>query len=138
MPDHIVVYNKRVKIPGYPTPMIRQLLQWWGTEVRRANEPDYWVDRMAGGLIEAKRLQLYGLIIDDVRFENEAEFIHEQGGTLIRVNPYNGWECDKATAEHESEVALDSYEGFDLTITPEYGTLDEHADMIINLLKRRA
>lgn len=54
-----------------------------------------------------------GIVIPDVRFENEANFIQEQGGIL--------WKIDREMPEethstHASEVALDSYQGWDLII----------------------
>lgn len=50
----------------------RWVLRMWGTEYRRAQRPDYWVDRTEE--------RLYGLlgtkiVLTDVRFENEADLV---------------------------------------------------------------
>lgn len=51
----------------------RQILEWWGTDYRRAADPDYWVRQVA---------EKDGpLIIPDVRFQNEADMCTR----LIRV-----------------------------------------------------
>lgn len=61
---------------------IRQLLQWWGTEYRRAQDPNYWVKRTAEYILSI-RLDIMNnsdnmypkvaFICDDVRFPNELE-----------------------------------------------------------------
>ena len=45
----------------------RQLLQWWGTDVVRAQYPDFWVEEVMR-LVDVARDQLDSVIIDDVRF----------------------------------------------------------------------
>ena len=66
------------------TPAQRALLQWWGTEFRRSQDPDYWVDLMAAKLQEESDdwpLQ----VVTDVRFENEATMIRSLGGLVVEV-----------------------------------------------------
>lgn len=65
-------------------PLVRKLLQGYGTEVRRADDPNYWVKQWK---IEVqKQLDLGNWVVcDDVRFLNEAEAIHEMGGILVRI-----------------------------------------------------
>jgi len=97
---------------------VRELLQLWGTEVRRAYEPDYWVNRMEDFLGR----NLGGWVIDDVRFPNEAKYIRDLDGLLVRLEPYPGWEPGPH-AVHVSETALDEYERFDLRLAPAKGEL---------------
>lgn len=61
---------------------VRQLLQWWGTEYRRAQDPNYWVKRTAEYILSIRldiinnSDELYpkvAFICDDVRFPNELE-----------------------------------------------------------------
>lgn len=62
-------------------PVIRALLQEYGTEVRRRDRLDYWLDKWEerhGGCTE-------NLVVPDVRFRNEAEEIKRLGGWMIRV-----------------------------------------------------
>ena len=58
---------------------LRPFLQWWGTEFRRAEDPDYWVRHMP----EPSRLHLN--VVTDVRFQNEADWVTERGGLLVRI-----------------------------------------------------
>jgi len=49
----------------------RQILQWWGTEYRRAEDPDYWVDRLHDTVLAHIDRGLCRFVIADVRFDNE-------------------------------------------------------------------
>lgn len=62
----------------------RWLLQQWGTEFRRAQDPDYWVKY---GLDYIRRNELRADVwcVTDVRFENEAEAIRSEGGVVVQV-----------------------------------------------------
>ena len=116
-----------------PYMSIRRLLQWWGTDVRRGQDPDYWVSQMREALRRAKINAIQGVVVDDVRFENEAQLIKDLRGRLIRLNPYGEWVCDPKVAEHESETALDDYTGWDLNVYPGYGELEKLARGVIRL-----
>ena len=60
----------------------RYILQQFGTEVCRNNLLDsIWVDSL-----ERKILQYENVVITDVRFNNEIEFLKGLGSTLIQVN----------------------------------------------------
>jgi hypothetical protein len=107
---------------------VRELLQWYGTE-RRAEEPDCWVTAMEHWLLWGSYRPSLPLVIDDVRYPNEAEMVLRYGGTLVRLEPYPGWEPGPY-AEHISETALDDYP-FDRRFAPRYGELDRVAKAII-------
>lgn len=109
---------------------IRQLLQKFGTEVGRNISPNLWVDALMNDYIKAK-LDGYeeDWIVTDVRFENEAEAIRENGGILIRLNRNTGF-----NDQHSSETALDNYKNFDLVIDNN-GTIDELIDKVYNFMK---
>lgn len=105
--------------PGQSAVTVRRILQWWGTEYRRAQDPDYWTKAWE------KKLQEYDLskthvLVDDVRFINELEIIKKNGGHFIRiVRPgFDG------ANNHSSENSLDDYAGWDLVIDND-GTLEE-------------
>jgi hypothetical protein len=99
----------------YWTP--RQILQRTGAYFRSVN-PNFWVDktidRLKGLHNEAR------VVITDVRYQNEADAIKAAGGYLVRLNRkdserekvYPGCSADT----HESEIALDTYKGFDLVL----------------------
>ncbi len=63
---------------------VRRLLQWWGTDLRRAADPGYWLNQMLGGL---RALESNGVIpvVTDARFINEADVIQSLGGIIVRV-----------------------------------------------------
>lgn len=78
----------------------RQILQWWGTDYRRAQRETYWIDK-----VRAQLLCPYGgameqdWVITDVRFQNEADLVQELGGQLgLVLRP--GVE---PVADHDSE-----------------------------------
>ena len=61
----------------------RQILQWWGTDYRRAQNQDYWIDQVRQRIhIGSSSIHW---VIPDVRFQNEADLIHEMGGQFILV-----------------------------------------------------
>lgn len=109
---------------------IRQLLQKFGTEVGRNISPNLWVDALMNDYIKAKSGGYEeDWIVTDVRFENEAEAIRENGGILIRLNRNTGF-----NDQHSSETALDNYKNFDLVIDNN-GTIDELIDKVHNFMK---
>lgn len=63
---------------------IRRLLQFWGTEYRRAEDPLYWVERGREEIIVAW-LSTELVTVTDVRFQNEADLIREMGGIVAEV-----------------------------------------------------
>lgn len=56
---------------------MRKILQWWGTEYRRAQDQDYWIKRLIERMDITK-----DWVISDVRFPNEAEFVRNCGGEV--------------------------------------------------------
>lgn len=63
-------------------PEIRQLLQRMGTEVARELWNDnFWIDIVYGQIWNYPNV-----VISDARFLNEAEFVQDQGGYVVRVN----------------------------------------------------
>jgi len=108
---------------------VREILQWWGTEVCRVQNPDYWDRQMIGHINTVKGCD--GIIIDDVRFPSEAKLIQDRGGDIVRLEPFDGWGCDPDAAKHISETALDDYGYFDLSYSPDFGELEWWADRLV-------
>jgi hypothetical protein len=103
-----------------PTPgWMRQLLIAWG-QARRAEDPDYWINTLARAVDHAPWLEsARWIVIDDVRYRNEADWIKSRGGAVIRL------ECDPApppVSDDTSETELDDYQ-FDGRYTIFYGDL---------------
>ena len=63
------------------TPVTRALLQEHGTELRRAEDPDYWVARWTA---TARSIQ-GSVVCPDVRFPNELAALRALGGVLVVV-----------------------------------------------------
>ena len=86
----------------------RQVTQWWGTEYRRKQNPDYWVEKAdeftyniwAGAPYPEQRRQLF--VNTTCRFPNEQAFIHRYTcGNVWHVHrdgigPVNGHVSDQA------------------------------------------
>ncbi|MEE4253046.1 MAG: hypothetical protein V2I50_03280 [Desulfuromusa sp.] len=98
---------------------VRRILQWWGTEYRRAQDPDYWTKAWEKKLQEYDLTQTH-IIVDDVRFVNELNIIEKQGGIFIKIERpgFNG------ANNHSSENSLDHYDNWHLVI-PNDGSLEE-------------
>jgi len=87
-----------------------KLLQWWGTEYRRAQDPDYWVKKTMSSI----PVNLDIAMITDVRFPNEVEAVKQRGGYNVQVQrlrtdgtPF--YSSDRSV-DHPSETALDGYD----------------------------
>lgn len=98
---------------------VRQILIAMGQE-RRAENPEYWCDRLAHvvGVLRGAGARM--AVVDDVRFPNEVALIRRLGGMLVRVEPYDGWKPGPC-AQDASETALDNGRGWDLVARPAFG-----------------
>mgnify|MGYP001560938416 CR=1 FL=1 len=91
----------------------RQVLQWWGTEYRRAQDPDYWVKKSAEWLAAVPRLFSYPeqvpqhFVNTTVRFPNERQWIHDRGGNVWHIFRH----AAKPVVLHVSETPLEIWLG---------------------------
>lgn len=61
---------------------IRPVLQVWGTDFRRGQDPEYWVKQA-----EAKIMRMSGpLVFDDVRFLNEIEVLRRHLFLVVKID----------------------------------------------------
>ena len=69
-------------------PEVRKLLQWWGTDLRREQDSNYWIKRLENKIAAIPTLkdERHVFLVPDIRFHNEADWIRQQGGYLIKVN----------------------------------------------------
>ena len=109
---HTLLWDER-------TPMTRKLLQEWGTELRRTEDPEYWVAAWRNAASKYPRV-----VVPDVRFINEALAITERGGRLVRVER-PGYHGDG----HASETSLSSWTGW-ARIFINDGTVDALHDAV--------
>lgn len=122
---------KKQQMPDRWQMTYREFLQRLGTEaMRNGLHQNVWVNALMADYKDGMNW-----IITDTRFPNEADAVHEMGGTLVRV--YRGMcpeckgvlfhddNCTIGKAEHSSENALDHYKYDELIFNN--GTLDHLA-----------
>lgn len=63
----------------------RQMAQQLGTEWGRNIHPDFWLKIAAAKIAMYQHYETPGVVISDVRFPNEAEWIKAQGGHIWRI-----------------------------------------------------
>ena len=109
---------------------LRLLLQAWGADFRRQfYGQDYWVNAMRHILRDADQ-HADVLFITDLRYENEAAFVHELGGVVVRVD-----RDSDGNDTHSSETVMDSYSSYDHTIDNN-GDESQLADAVAALLNQ--
>lgn len=107
---------------------VREVQEYFGTEIIRKMNPDGW----ANGLI--KLIESYSpliAVVDDVRFQNEVLAIQKYDGVVVRLT--------LATEEaknntHISNTSLDDYDGFDKIIDNQNLTMEETFSQIVGYL----
>ena len=117
---NFISINRKLKhLSGKTAVTTRLLLQWWGTEYRRSQDPDYWTKAWKDK-IETIDLNHTHVLVDDVRFVNEYNAIKKQKGLLVKIlRPGFG-----GANNHSSESSLDHVNEWDFVINND-GTLDE-------------
>ncbi len=85
----------------------------------RQFDPNWWVVRSLHSISDTDKI-----VVTDVRFENEANYIKNLGGFLVRLErkPQLNVYGPEALTDI-SETALDNYGKFDYTISAEYNVL---------------
>lgn len=110
-----------------------KLLQWWGSEYRRAQDVDYWVKKLVAS-IQASKVDI--ALVTDMRFPNEASAIRGLGGATVEVQRLNGdgtqFIDPSRPADHISETALNGY-NFDFYIKSKSAALT--AEYAITLME---
>lgn len=94
---------KEEPLRRYPYQSPRQILQTLGTDCVRAHYPEAWVEaakRRIGNLFVAG----HGVIITDLRFENEAQLVRKIGGLIVSIQREGYGTGD----DHVSEAGIPS------------------------------
>lgn len=120
------------------TPGSRLGLQYWATEIRRAQDPLHWVKPVIQRTIEAAA-QGVSTQLTDVRFLTEVWGVLDAGGFAVRLDvgeteqsrrilERDGIEVSEAARSHSSEIELDDFEHFTARIqTEEYSSVGDVA-----------
>lgn len=107
----------------FKTKAIRTSLQYYGTDIRRKQDNDYWVKRID----QYVEKDVDFVFIPDVRFPNEADWVKDfYNGTVYRLDVpievrrervlARDSNYDENAFHHESETALDNYPRFDVVV----------------------
>ena len=80
----------------------RQIMQWWGTEYRRAQCPWYWISRASATCHQAMGQGAHAIVLTDVRMANEAAMLRTYSGSLWQIKR-PGY-AQASTPGHSSEV----------------------------------
>ena len=106
---------------------IRFMLQYWGTDVRRKNNENYWVQKTVDKILEINKLGNVALITDG-RFPNELKGVFKLNGITIQLDiskekqienllNRDGILPNKEAFNHPSETSYLEYKDFDLILT---------------------
>lgn len=94
----------------YPNNNNDKLIYQTVGEHMRKLDPNIWINLILNNIDNNK----FGyIIIDDLRYRNEAEELKKRGAFLIRLNNDNNLD-DNRDKNHISEIDLDNYDKFDL------------------------
>jgi len=115
---------------------VGEILQILGTDaIRNHLHPDAWVL----SLFSTYNSDNCNWIITDVRFKNEANYIKQKNGILIRLigDPCNCNKNEHRNLTHQSEIDLDDYTMFDYVYynKPPISNLYEYVDGLIEELR---
>lgn len=105
-PDQKLVYDLKNSGLTCNGPMtVREVLQYWGSNILRKAWPDVWTTKCIKDILSDNSVEF--ATINDTRFPNEVETIHKQGGKAIKLT-----RCSFPQDKHISETSLDK-ENFD-------------------------
>jgi len=97
--NHLQSFTNEIKFFS-----LRSWMQWLGTEVGRdIFGKDAWIIPMIAEWENIKNQNLPGMVITDIRFDNEAKAVIDLGGTIVRVIRPN----IIGVEDHASEAGID-------------------------------
>lgn len=127
---YLKIYSREHKLVwvNFNKTELRLLLQGWGTEFRREQDPNYWVKK---AMAQVNKDNPQVAIFTDMRFENEAREMDVQIN-LVRPNFSNG------VPSHRSEEELTSFPyPFTVVAKSKEELLEKGSFLIEGLLKDR-
>lgn len=135
--EHIEGPLKEELLPGIGKSP-RQLMQLLGTEWGRDQvHPELWLllaRQNIGNQLEIDQRHYNGVVIRDVRFENEADWVRQQGGQVVHIQRPDA----QAVTSHSSESGITIHDS-DFVIHNE-GTLEDfyrQLERLMGILQRR-
>jgi len=115
---------------------VRRLWQRFGTDVMRAEQDDYWIQKAKDDLLKSGHDRV---VFTDCRFPNEAEMIYDLGEwTYSSLHESSVWQIVRPGVEHkDGEHASEQNVGLmgeEITIHND-GTLEELAEPVATALR---
>ena len=122
--------DKKETVDKFWNESARTIMQWLGTDVFRKKDKNFWVKTLERKYInfivsqqqntnKTKTNQI-NVVVTDVRFQNEIDFIHKYGGKVIKI--YRESINDKST--HIAENGIDDIKDYDFLINNN-GTIED-------------
>lgn len=87
-------------------PVIRALMRNFGTEVRRAEDQNYWVNKWQGAITLAEKSGVKIVFTDDLRFISEWEAVRNNNGLVIKINSDKSIPVDTHGSEAEMDLIV--------------------------------
>ncbi|MBD7961511.1 hypothetical protein [Comamonas avium] len=86
-----------------------QILEWWGSEYRRTQAPDYWLEYVRSRIAYLRMHSCRRpIVLADVYKRNEAEMIRNMGGTIWRIKrPGHEQRTTHATSTEHLQIQAD-------------------------------
>ena len=134
--------NEKVELINKNKAQLRPLLQWWGTNYRRATDENYWINQTIAAVEKARNDGTYVITVDDMRFRNEAEALANIGFNIVKLTTGDS-ECvvrvgirDSITIDpgdaHASELETDALAAHHyLENSHEEHMMNRHLDNIV-------
>ena len=124
--SHLLEHRITVHKPGFMT--AREVLQFVGTDIFRGMHEPVWVRLLMNKIKEDSPLVA---IIADCRFDNEAQAVKDEGGTIIRLTR-------RPTRDnHASEDGFKAFEDFDLVLDNENLDIKSSNQQLLDFLIHR-
>ena len=110
VPHHKFIVNKHQICEKWGM-TYRELLQLFGTDFARDMiHPDFWVKKFDERFKELSSNGTNIVLVTDVRFNNEAEYIINKGGAIISIERPVPNKLNTAAQSHKSEIPIaDTY-----------------------------
>jgi hypothetical protein len=92
------------------SPLARTIQQYVGTDlVKRKFDRDYWI-KVLDPLVRERVERGIKVAITDIRFPEEAEYVRNNGGLLIKITGSSRYSEGELVADHDSEKFIDQIE----------------------------
>lgn len=134
-----ILYTEENRDIKNKTNNIRKLLQYYGTNIRRKQDKNYWINRL---IYYIKNSKTNNFIITDSRFVNEIESLNifdtfkidlriSKDEQLRRITNRDGTILSLDELNHLSECELDGYKNFDLILDVDDKKINECTNLIL-------